>query len=349
MLVKVGRSLNRFDDAIRFIDYTVEHYKQTGKPRTVYNPLGWTKCFAHSQCLTEPQGFSTQKGGCISLSATCLGGQAYANWFPFGTAVGADQTLVIHRTSPNTSNRVTNCAMWTRGVGTTVDEAPTFLGTFVRLSQTVVVTTIQTLDPFLLPIGAATSSAQPLAWRQIPDRQHNRKRDANEQYQRGYGTALDTRIRNTQDLDPALASWPDTMVVDVPVIGQPISRPPGTVPPHSASRSRRRTKEKKLIGQAKGALKTVLNVVTEAKDVVDAVYKALPAKRRKSRALPHEKAIAIYKHFGELDAGKAVTEIIKNMGEDAVFGNIGKLQARTNRRLSNRYGARIQIGMGPAL
>jgi hypothetical protein len=345
---QVGRRLNRIESVVNVIDYTIERFKQTGKGQTIYDPKGWTKCRNASLCTTEPNGYSSWPSyDCFGTNTNCLGLQAFTSQYALGSPIQPGHGQVMFRLFGAT--RATNVALFARGVGTVLNEPPEFLGTFVKLTQTTRVSVVQTLDAFLLPIQQPASVPEALTWRQIPDRQYNRSRDANEQYQRGYQLADDVRTRDQSQLDPTLRSWPDTMVVDVPAVGPPISRPPSVVAPHSAARPRRGTREKKLIGQAKGALKTFLNVVTEGKDVVDAVYKGLPVKRRKFGASPQEKAAAIYKHFDELDAGIAIKELIKNQAEDAVFGKIGRAQGKANRRLSERYGARIQIGMGPAL
>jgi hypothetical protein len=348
-IVKVGRALNKYEDAIRIIDYTVEHWKQTGKQRLVYDAKGWTKCNSLSACTIPPEAVHfTTNTTCIAFSTACLDAQ-YGTYYALGTIPNAATSLVVFAGPLLSFDRRAWVQMYVRGVGTPAGSTPLYRGTFVRLAETVKVTVTETEDAFALPIGQPASVPEALPWALIPNRQHNRNRDPNEQYQRGYGTTLDVRSRDP-DLQPDIQTFPDTLVVEVPVVGSPVVRPPDTVRPHSATRPRKREKEAKLIAQATGALKTVLNVATEAKDVVDALYKALPRRLRPYKKMrPHEKAVLLYKHFGEIDKPKALKFLIENQAEDKLFGKIGKMQAKANRRISKSYGIRFQAGLGPAL
>jgi hypothetical protein len=345
--------LNRAENIIDIIDFTVETYKQSGPSRVIYQANGWQKCNNYSACQQQPVGFTEHSTvDCPTTgNSACLSGQAITpgTLKPLGTIAAAATKCVIFRTQPNTLDRATNTAWYRRGTGTTLGTTPDFVGSFVQLTFTHKVTVVETVDPFALPIKSPTRTPEPVRWPDIPSRQRNPARDANEQYQRGYYASDDVRNRIETGLDPTLRPAPTTLVVDVPTFGEPVLMPPGVVPPHTAAAPKPGTKEKKLVLAATGAAKTLINVVTEGKDVVDAVFKALPLKYRKGKSglPPHKKAELIFEHFGELDAGVAITELIKNQAEDALFGRIGKIQAKTNRRAS-KY-SRIQIGLGPAL
>jgi hypothetical protein len=355
--VKIGRALNRFQNVIDIIDYSTEVYRQTGKARTIYKLNGWKKCSGASACTIEPVKMQfSLSGDCIDIGTPCLGGQAVtpAQQVPLGTpppGVGTQYPATIYPyvvwfQTQSVGDRATQVQSFWRGKSPEI-LVPDYIGSFVQLTFSHEVTVVETVDPFALPIRAPTRTPQPVRWPDIPYRQINPARDVNEQYQRGYYTSDDVRNRSDIGLDQVLSPAPTSLVLDVPPIGAPVFAPPGSAPPHSASRPRPRTKEKKLIAAATGAAKTLLNVTTESLDALNAVYRALPKKYQKPGASPQRKAELLYKHFDELDAGKAVGNLIRNSAQDNLFGKLGRVQAKANRK-GSRY-SRIQIGLGPAL
>jgi hypothetical protein len=353
--LKLGRLLNRYSDIIRIGDQVASELLVTGKKRQMSKLNGWTKCQFWSECDMPPTVQQHQTGGCFGSNTACLGGQAFQQTYPLGTDPGlpapGQSQAIIWSNIPQGATRATNVALFTRGHGIGISEgAPEFLGMAPQTVRIITRTLETTLDPFTLPIGQAASKPLPLGWARIPRRQVNLDRDPLEQYQRGYGTVLDVRNRK----DEALAKpQPDRMVVEIPVKGPPVAVPPGTVPDHVASQPPRGTDEKKLILGASGKVATVLNLVTETKDLVEAVYKALPAHRRPKRKkgekplTPQAKGELIIKHFAELDPAIALKEIIANQAEDKLFGKLGKVTGKANRRASKF--SRMQITLGPAL
>ncbi len=350
--LKLGRLVNRYGDLIRIADQVATELEVSGKKRQMAKLNGWEKCYMWSECDLEPTHQQHNSGGCFGNQPGCFGGQAFGTLYALGTDPGIPppgqfQVIIWSNLPSATATRVSNVAMFQRGHGTGISEgAPQFLG-MAPQTQTIVTTTLETtLDPFILPIGKAATKPLQLGWAQIPRRQKNIDRDPLEQYQRGYGTTLDVRNRK----DEVLAKpQPDRMVVEVPVKGPPVSVPPGAVPDHVASQPPRGTQEKKLILGASGKVATVINLVTETKDVVEAVYKALPAKRRpKGKTLtPQAKGLLIIKHFKELDPAIAVKELIKNQAEDKLFGKLGKVTGKAN-RAGSKF-SRLQITLGPGL
>jgi hypothetical protein len=354
MIVKVGKALNRYDEAFNVIEALVTTFRQTGRNRHIVKLNGWTKCQYLSNCDIVPVYQINGSGWCFGSNTNCIGGQAYQteNLHPLGTAPPpivwpqTAQSLLWASAKTHNDARVTHVALFARMNTAWNELVPDYRGTYRVLTKDVQVTVVETLDAFLLPIQSPGSTRQAVGWAQIPRRQMLLKRDPLEQYQRGYGTTLD--VRNRRDV-VSPNPQPDRLVVEVPVVGSPVLVPPSTVPPHVAGPPRAGTKEHKLMMVATGRVKTVLNLVTESKDVVDAVYLALPAYRRPRRLVsPQEKAALIYKHFAELDPAIAVKELIKNQAEDALFGKVGKLQGKANRAGSGKYN-RLQIGLGPAL
>jgi hypothetical protein len=351
----LGKLVNRYGDVLRIAEQIGTAYAQTGTNRPIHILNGWTKCQFWSMCSMPPTHQQHGTGGCFGSQTQCFGGQAYGTLHALGTDPGMPlpgkfQTITWSNW-PQGATRVTNVALFQRGYGTGISEgAPEYIGTFPRLTEVVTTTLEQTLDPFTLPIRMPAGTRHALGWAQIPRRQVNLNRDPLGQYQRGYGTTLDVRNRKDQVL---AKPQPDRMVVEIPVKGPPVAVPPGTVPDHVASQPRRGTDEKKLILGASGKVATVLNVVTETKDLVEAVYKALPAHRRPKRKkgdkplTPQAKGALIIKHFAELDPAVALKEIIANQAEDKLFGKLGKVTGKANRRASKF--SRMQITLGPAL
>ncbi len=354
MVVKVGRALNKYDDAFNLLETLVTTYKQTGPSRHIVKLNGWRKCKYFSACTIVPEVQQHQTGDCFGSNTNCLGGQAYGTIFALGSVPTWGSTSQMSRaiiwSKYNTDQtRVTNVALYAQSRAEETFLAPEYLYNRVQLMEIAVVTHVETLDAFALPIRMPAGTAQALGWGQIAQRTPLLNRDPNEQYQRGYGTTLDVRNRSSENLNPAETPWPDTMVVMAPSNAPPYFAPPGSVAPHSPSRPRKGTIEKKLIGQASGALKTVLNIVTESKDVVDALFKALPPKYRERGASPQRKAAILWKHRDKIDPAVAIRELIKNQAEDAVYGRLGRGVANANRNVHRQTGVRVQFGLGPAL
>ncbi len=350
---RIGRRLNRLENAINLIEFIVDRYKQTGPGELVEVPNGWEKCSDFADCGITPEGqYYTGANGCGSSypwNRGCLPGQALTpdDFFALGTPppTGVDQ--IIWCTGP-VGDRTTNVAKWNRGVGTTIGTAPEYVASTVRLMETSAVSIVETIDSFSLPIGVPTMSPQALSWRRML-RSPRSDRDPNEQRQVGNYTSDDVRVRTDGQLDPVVQNWPDTLVATVPAFGPPAISPPHSVAPHRPGPPRKGTKEKKLVAAATGALKTGLNFVTEAKDVVDAVYLGLPPELRKRGLSPQAKVAEVYKNFDMLNASEVVKALLLNQLEDRIYGGIGKKMGEANRRIGRGYGFRFQAGLGPAL
>lgn len=100
-------------------------------------------------------------------------------------------------------------------------------------------------------------------------------------------------------------------------------------------------KEKKLsVRNAKWGLPAAwifLNGVTEANDLINAMYAALPDECKiKGKATPYAKAKAVYDCFDHLDEDyfqRMITELINNEFEDFVWGTIGRRIAKVQGKL----------------
>lgn len=112
------------------------------------------------------------------------------------------------------------------------------------------------------------------------------------------------------------------------------------------------TKERKFALTVSGIGRLILGSVTEGFDTVSAIFDALPlALRQKLWAQnggylsPIDKALAIYRYFDQVDMAKAVQNLTYEQLEDYVYGRIGQITAKANRRRGMPGGAEL----GPAL
>lgn len=88
-------------------------------------------------------------------------------------------------------------------------------------------------------------------------------------------------------------------------------------------------KEKKsTLKGATGALGVVYGKVTEAADFIDAVYDALPTKRRKPFAKLHEKLARLYRYSDEIDMKKAFVNLVKAQALDYAIGKSSQIGAQ---------------------
>lgn len=139
---------------------------------------------------------------------------------------------------------------------------------------------------------------------------------------------------------PGVRPWPDDPSIPgvrpKPPPDKPVDKPdnptqppivvarPGTV---AAAPGRAEHQKKSVVTKAAWETLNVYGAYTEFRDLVNAIYKALPASRRRweRRARPGhkltwtEKAAIIYEHYDEIDLARAVLEIAKANIEDAAM------------------------------
>ena len=88
----------------------------------------------------------------------------------------------------------------------------------------------------------------------------------------------------------------------------------------------------------------MIDTITETKDFVDAIYKAVPKKCRVANrkrgprggllgATPLEKALTIYKCFDGIDWDLAWRYVVANAIEDLVFGQLSRASAKSSRAM----------------
>lgn len=123
---------------------------------------------------------------------------------------------------------------------------------------------------------------------------------------------------------------------------------------HRLAKPRKGEKEIKtdMAGLPTGALKILLNGVTEVGDFIDSIYEALPrplrtwkgrdGKWRAKDITPQSKALRIYQHFDAINIGDAFVNLVVNQAEDFAFGKIGQASAKASRQMG--FLAGIQTG-----
>lgn len=119
---------------------------------------------------------------------------------------------------------------------------------------------------------------------------------------------------------------------------QSVRQRPARKPP------RPRTKERKLRhGGALGvSIRTFANALTEGKDFIDALWKALPKDKRTKPAKGHrtvvlqDKVRDLYNNWLDLDLPRALKNYIENELQDRFYGGVGKLGGKAVRELANQ-------------
>lgn len=125
---------------------------------------------------------------------------------------------------------------------------------------------------------------------------------------------IDSRIQESIHGDPLRG--PVTRTVPVP---RPDTRPKPPGPD---------VKETKWHGKIRAILATIAEGITEVQDFVDCLYDALPLDLRLKLGLRRGyadlelKMDALYRYWGQLDAGKALTNLVYNGMEDAIAGRV---------------------------
>lgn len=174
------------------------------------------------------------------------------------------------------------------------------------------------LDPFALPVQQPVEVPRPIPYRLIPYRVPNPYRSPLEQPSRGPGPQDELKPRQLPQEEATKVLEPGKP----PVVGAPpeLRRPgPGV-------------KERKIRAtRAAGKIVAAVNQVTEAKDVVEAFYEALPdkfkphvGKQVKVQVSFTEKARLVYRHFQDIPAYDALKALADNQAEDRFFGAIGQ-------------------------
>lgn len=128
----------------------------------------------------------------------------------------------------------------------------------------------------------------------------------------------DTRIETRTD--PRTRLRPLTRIIDVP-----------RTPP---SRPGKNTRERKYRAGLTGTLRVVVNAITESRDFIEALWKALPKDKRSRPEKGRRKVFVqqmlkdLYDNWLDLDLPRAVKEVIANELQDRLYGKAGQLSAK---------------------
>lgn len=111
--------------------------------------------------------------------------------------------------------------------------------------------------------------------------------------------------------------------------------------------NRRRDDKKsksRIVGRAWG----VINAATEAGDVVDVAFAALPPDIRKkyANATLWERAKAVARHWEDIDVNEFFVKLIENQLEDTIYGLWGKFGAKASAKLGEITGRPAGVNAG---
>ena len=368
LALKVLRRMNDLDLIIRIAETIVDNQQVvTGTKVAYFVPGGWSLC--DTRCTLTPSFISWGNGGCLpQLSNTgCLGLQAFNNSHGLNDwPTEAIYNRIIYCFGDPAATRTTFTRIAWRAASTSL-LAP---GPTVKVGYSYVVEVpsyewVPSIAPMELPIMAPAADPAPVPYRVIPSRTIDPYADPTEQTHFGYAIDPSLRYGVAPGLapDPGTKPTPDPVeVIDVPPEGPPISKPPGVVAPHRATRPKRGTKEKKLVLAAGKGVGGLVNLVTESADFINAIHKALPPKYRAKRTwhtdpktgkrytsapTVYEKTKAILEHTDKVDWAQAAKNAINNAAQDAFFGRIGNQMKKANQ--ANKTGLRSNYALGPAL
>lgn len=166
------------------------------------------------------------------------------------------------------------------------------------------------LDPLSVPIGVPQPVPQPLPWKAIPSRSPNPFRSPTEQTQRGYAVPEPVaRTNPVPDIPPSVSLHPGGKTTSDDSTKNP-RKPP------------KRTKEQKRRAGpwARLALR-IVGEITEYDDALNSLFWALPDRIRREYHGPNDiaKAQFVYRHFGDVDIGRAILNMGYNELQDLLY------------------------------
>lgn len=99
------------------------------------------------------------------------------------------------------------------------------------------------------------------------------------------------------------------------------STQPSSRPQQNPKRARKGVKERKVILSVGGVTSTIVGAITEANDLINAIWDALPQKyRSKGKLGLQDKLKDLYRHWDVVDLPLAVANIIAEQIQDAFYG-----------------------------
>lgn len=184
------------------------------------------------------------------------------------------------------------------------------------------------IDPNSLPLGEVVPASDPLPYKAIPHRRANPRRSPTERSSRG------PRIRRSPAIAPRLRPWQRAMNqarVDIaPGQAPRLALNPGGARAHPRVPPGPRERERKgRIGNGPlGALNRAVGGITEAMDLVNAIWFALdPSARSRGFVNPAQKAADIWNNPGAIDLKQAVINILLQQATDYAIGRVSRKTA----------------------
>jgi len=298
-----------------------------------YMPGNWTVCSTPSAqpCIgfvpTHYGGSQTYPNNCNGVGACTqnltLGG---INPLPVSSAPWARIHFVVAGTQSGKWT-VTRQMLRTSSVQTQPQwqtSAPQYLPQLAPVPEEIP----WTVDPMTRPIGQPGFDAAPLPYWLAPYRQPNEWRSPVEQTWRGPLPAF--RPAALPEISPGVRAGEVGKAGPTIVVG---ANGVTLAPPSSHSNPRPPkpyTKERKVVLAVGGVVAKIANIATESKDFVEAIWKALPKKMRTKPEKGRRKITVqamlwdIYRHFGDVDLPKAMSNIVQNELQDRLYGKAGQ-------------------------
>lgn len=302
------------------------------------SPEGWVKDFECSKPLNYCQKWRSVTGGwnwCLTLQAAGANCDDYIN-------PSYNVMLRLHRTSSSISWRWNVEARWHRVVaGSPWDPSIVKLDAAVRPVSVPTQSSswLPSLNAMTLPLAAPAPTPRPIPYRVLP-----------------YVQPHPDQIDQSERVYPRLAVQPRASDYVLSPAGGVSSRPASG---HVFRRPPRGTKERKLKLYLSGVPARVIGVATEAMELVDPAYYALPKSLRweyrkqfwvSGRVLSrYERARIVYRHWDQVDFDKFMTEVVKNQAADYAAGAGSRKVRKANRIKYKWTGTSGGLELGPAM
>lgn len=151
----------------------------------------------------------------------------------------------------------------------------------------------------------------------------------------------------------AIVSYRPTTGLEVETIKNPVRKPPS-----------RGEKERKTISNLSqtSLIARLVNAVTESLDVVDAIWEAIPARKRPGMVItkrgkevrkwnppPQYKLVHIYRHMDHVDWAQAAQNVLVNELEDRLYGGINRAITGRAQPWYQKFQRPVGFQTGPAL
>lgn len=178
------------------------------------------------------------------------------------------------------------------------------------------------VDPFVAPNKRwSTAPVRAIPYPLLPSRPLNPDRVPGERTERGYGTSPSIpRPANSFELWPDLGANP--------------------LPAHARKAPPAGTREGKFIALPRAAttVARVISAVGEATEYVSAIHDALPKHLQTRSRKPQDQALAIWRHWEQIDVVKLQQNLFNEVVEDLMFGLVGQHSGKSAKLTNSPVG-----------